>query len=71
MTHSPVLAIFDPDKPTLLRNDWSAEGMGCILMYPTDDEESHLAVKLLRETGERLFDMNTNVARLKNSAFGS
>ena len=57
MTSSPLLARFGPSKPTLLNTDWSMEGMGWILFNPTDEEESQLAVKLLRETGERLFDL--------------
>ena len=35
---SPVLAIFYPDKPTFLKTDLSAEGMGWIIMQPADDE---------------------------------
>ena len=50
--YSPVLAIFDPDKPNFLKNDWRLEGMGWILMHPVDDEESQKSVKLLLETGE-------------------
>ena len=40
VTVSPVLARFDPLKPTFLKTDWSAEGMGWILMQPTDYVES-------------------------------
>ena len=35
---SLVLAIFDPGEETLLKTDWSTEGMGCIFMQPADDE---------------------------------
>ena len=28
ITSSPVLARYDPDKPTFLKIDWSAEGIG-------------------------------------------
>ena len=28
ITSSPVLARFDPEKPTFLKTDWSAEGIG-------------------------------------------
>ena len=52
MTYSQVLAIFDPNKTTLLKTDCSVEGMVWILMQPTDDEESHREVKILRGTGE-------------------
>ena len=27
-------------KPTFLKNDWSAEGTGCILMQPSDEKGS-------------------------------
>ena len=40
LTYSPVLAIFDTGKPTFIKTDWSAEGMGWILMQPVYDEES-------------------------------
>ena len=55
VTSSPVLARFDPYKPTFLKNYWIAEGMVWIFMQLTDDEESQLAVKLLRETVECIF----------------
>ena len=71
ITSSPVLARFDADKPTFLKTDWSAEGMGWILMQPADDEESIKATKLLKETGECKFDLTMNGARLKPIFFGS
>ena len=40
ITSSPILARFDPLKPTFLKIDWSAEGMGWILIHPVDDVES-------------------------------
>ena len=45
LNSSPVLARFDPEKPTFLKTDWSAEGMGRILMQPADDVESVQATK--------------------------
>ena len=71
ITSSPILARFDADKPTFLKTDWSAEGMGWILMQPADDEESIAATKLLKETGECKFDLCMNGARLKPIFFGS
>ena len=71
ITSSPVLARYDPSKPTFLKTDWSAEGMGWILMQPADDEESIKATKLLRETGECLFDLTRGGARLRPTGFGS
>ena len=65
ITSSPVLARFDADKPTFLKTDWSAEGMGWILMQPADDKESQLATKLLKDKGECKFDLSMNGARLK------
>ena len=49
--HSPVLAIFHSNKQTYPNTYWIMEGMGCILIRPTDDEESQQSVKRLRETG--------------------
>ena len=71
ITSSPVLARFDPAKPTFLKTDWSSEGMGWILMQPADDEESKIAMAHLRRTGECLFDLSLKGARLKPVAFGS
>ena len=35
---SPVLSILEPKKKTFLKNNWSEEGMGQILMQPVDDK---------------------------------
>ena len=40
ITSSPVCARFDPLKPTFLKTDWSAEGMGWILMQHADSAKS-------------------------------
>ena len=32
ITYSPILSRYNPSKPTFLKMDWSAEGMGWILM---------------------------------------
>ena len=37
ITSSTVLVRFDSLKFTFLKTDWSAEGMGWILMQPVDD----------------------------------
>ena len=71
LTSSPVLARFDPDKPTFLKTDWSAEGMGWILMQPADDSDSQHATKLLMKTGQCLFDLNKDGPRLRPVQFGS
>ena len=51
ITLSPVIARFDPAKPTFLRTDWSSESMGWILIQPADDKESKIAMVHLRSTG--------------------
>ena len=71
ITSSPVLARYNPNKPTFLKTDWSAEGMGWILMQPSDDNESITATKLLLEKGECLFDLSLTGPRLQPIAFGS
>ena len=71
ITSSPVLARYDPSKPTFLKNDWSAKGMGWIFMQPADNEESIRATTPLLETGECLFDLTRGAARLQPTGFGS
>ena len=51
VTSSPVLVRYNPSKPTFLKTDWSAEGMGWILMQPADDKESIAATELILEMG--------------------
>ena len=58
ITLSPISARFDPSKATLLKTDWSAEGMGWILMQAADDEEPVAAMNLLLKTGECTFYLN-------------
>ena len=47
ITSSPVLARCDSPKPTFLKTDWSVEGMGLILMKPSDDIEFTKVTKAL------------------------
>ena len=47
----PVLSLFDPEKPFFLKTDWSAEGMGWIMMQQADDEESQKATAHLKMNG--------------------
>ena len=71
ITSSPVLARFDPNKPTFLKTDWSSEGMAYILMQPSDDAESQKAMKLLEKSGICKFELSKDGARLKPVSFGS
>jgi hypothetical protein len=71
ITSSPVLARFDPSQPTFLKTDWSANGMGWILMQPAMDEDSQRAVKELKDTGECKFDLSIKGPRLNPVAYGS
>ena len=57
VTSAPILTLFDPDKPTFLKTDWSSEGMGWILMQPFYDEESIEAMQLLKTDGTCNFDL--------------
>ena len=45
--------------------------MGWILIQPADDVESERATKIMLDTGEFLFDLYKDVARLKPIQFGS
>ena len=38
---SPVFYLFDTNKKKFWRPEWSAKIMGCLLMQPSDDKESH------------------------------
>ena len=71
ITSSPVLTRFDPLKLTFLKIDWSAEGIGRILMQPADDVESTKATKSLLKSGECTFDLSKYGVRLRQIRFGS
>ena len=71
VTSAPVLSRFDPDKPTFLKTDWSAEGIWWILMKPACDKESIQAMQLLKTTGKCNIDLTRNGARLQPIEFGS
>ena len=71
ITSSPVLARYDPSKPTFLETDWSAEDMGWIIMQPVCDAESIAATAHLNSTGECKFDLTKSGARLRPTGFGS
>ena len=62
---------YDPSVPIFLKTDWSAEGMGYILMQPSQDKVSQAALQQLMAGGECLFDLTTKGARLQPIAFGS
>lgn len=68
---SPLLARYDPTKPTFLKTDWSAYGMGWILCQPDDSPLSLKAITKLQSTGECDFDLTMKGPRLRPIAFGS
>ena len=49
---SPLLLRFDSSRPTFLKTDWSAGGMGYILMQPDDSSDSIAEMKHLADTSE-------------------
>ena len=55
---SPISSRFYPNKPTFLKTDWSAEGMGWILIQLADEKEPQKATVHLKNTGECLFDFS-------------
>ena len=71
ITSSPMLAGFDPLKPTFLKTDWSVEGMGWILIQPADDIEYTKSAKALLKFGKCTFDLSKDGARLRPVRFGS
>ena len=68
---SPLLARYDPSKPTFLKTDWSAHGMGFILCQPDDSSESTSAITTLQNTGDCLFGLTLKGPRLRPISFGS
>ena len=67
----PLLRRFDPGLPSFLKTDWSARGMGFILMQPADDDASRAALETLRTTGAVEFDTLMSGGRLQPVRFGS
>ena len=65
ITSSLVLARYDSDKPVFLKTDWSAEGMGYILLQPDDSVEAHAASIKLAETGECDFDKSLEMGEIE------
>ena len=50
ITSSPVLTRFNSQKPNFLKIDWSAEGMGSILMHPANGIKSTTATEHVLKT---------------------
>jgi hypothetical protein len=71
LTSSPVLAQFDSSKPVFLKTDWSASGMGFILMQPDGSKESLAAIAKLAVGEDNEFDTAMTGARLWPVLFGS
>lgn len=71
ITSSPLLARYDPAKPTFIKTDWCALGMAWIIMQPDDSTESKTATQLLLDKGICNFDLAFDGARLKPIAYGS
>jgi hypothetical protein len=71
ITSSPCLSRFDSSKPCFLKTDWSARGMGWILMQPDDSPASLAALKLRHKEGVCNFDLTMTGAQLRPIRFGS
>ena len=68
---SPLLLCYDSSRPTFLKNDWSAGGMGYILIHSDDSPDSLAAIKHLAATDECVFDVSLDSPRLRPVLFGS
>ena len=68
---SPLLFRYDSSKLTFLKTDWSAGGMGYILIQPDNSPASIAAIKLLESIGECLFDLTLSAPRLIPVLFNS
>lgn len=71
ITSSPMLARYDPAKPTFIKTDWCALGMAWIIMQPDNSDESASATKIMLNEGICNFDLTLDGARLQPIAFGS
>ena len=71
ITSLPILAPYNPGKLTCLKTDWSAEGMGYILIQSANDETPMEATSLLLKTGECIFGITKSGARLQHVLFDS
>ena len=54
---SPLLSQFGLNRKIFLELDWSAEGMGWILIQPVDGKEYIQATKLLTKNSSCKFDL--------------
>ena len=70
ITSVPVLDRFDTTRPIFLKTDWSSEGMGWILIQPSNDNETQAGSKKLLVSEEYLFDLSKQGTRLQPIAFG-
>ena len=66
-----MLVRYDSSLPTFLKKDWSASGVGFIIMQPNIDKVSLTALKVLQTTGENTSDVNLKGARLRAILFVS
>ena len=71
LTRDPCLARYDSSLVTVVKTDWSAIGMGFILMQPFDDAASKAALTILENSSEFTFDRLMTGARLQPVRFGS
>ena len=58
ITSSPLHASYDSNKPIFLKTDWSATGMGYILMQPDNSEASKVVLTKLLVIGDCDFDFS-------------
>jgi hypothetical protein len=71
LTSPPLLRRFDSSRPVFLKTDWSAAGMGFVLMQPDGREESTKAMTTLQAREDNAFDSAMSGAHLKPVRFGS
>jgi hypothetical protein len=71
LTSSPLLARFDSSKPVFLKTDWSAAGMGFIIMRSDGSGDSMKDMATLKAGEDNAFDTAMTGARLQPIRFGS
>ena len=71
LVSSPLLLRYDSSKPAFLKTDWSAGGMGYLIMQADDSPQYIEAVQKLENTGDCAFDVSLDGPRLRPVFFGS
>lgn len=71
LTSSSMLVQYDSSLLTFLKTNWSASGIGFIIMQPNTDNAFLKALKVLQTPGDNTFDVSLKGERIRPILFGS